>query len=160
MPTAQQLIDMSTELTDVVKSINAIVGRQHLPFDADTVNLSNAAFLLAAQANSIGQAALAALANDLQAAIAQLTAQVAAANNRLRQVNDVKQALNIVGVVLTGAGCVATNVATGNWMGAAGGIATMAKDLEAAIASGPAAAGSAPPVTAPSSRHRSESRRR
>ncbi|HEY2780029.1 MAG TPA: hypothetical protein VGI90_04600 [Steroidobacteraceae bacterium] len=148
MPTAQQLVDMSTELTDVVKSINAIVGRQHLPFDADTVNLSNAAFLLAAQANSIGQAGLAALADDLQTAIAQLTAQVAAANSTLRQVNEVKQALTIVGVILTGAACVATNVATGNWMGAAGGIATMAKNLETAIASVPPTAGPGPSQSA------------
>jgi hypothetical protein len=142
MPTAQQLVDMSTELTDVVKSINTIVGKQHLPFDADTVNLSNAAFLLAAQANSIGQAGLAALADDLQTAIAQLTVQVAAANNTLRRINEVKQALNIVGVILTGAACVATNVATGNWAGAAGGIATMAKDLAAALASNQPAAAS------------------
>jgi hypothetical protein len=134
MATPQQLVDLSTELTDIVKSINVIVGKQQLPFNADTTNLSNAAFLLAAQANSIGQVGLAALANDVQGAINQLTTQVAAANAALQQINDVKKALNIVGVVLTGAASIASSVATGNWIGAAGDVVTLAANLKTAIA--------------------------
>ncbi len=134
MATPQQLIDLSTELTDIVKSINVIVGKQQLPFNADTTNLSNAAFLLAAQANTIGQAGLAALANDVQGAINQLTTQVVAANAALQQINDVKKALNIVGVVLTGAASIASSVAIGNWIGAAGDVVTLATNLKTAIA--------------------------
>ncbi len=52
MPTPQQLVDLSTQLTDIVKSINVIVGKQQLPYNAETTNLSNAAYLLAAQANA------------------------------------------------------------------------------------------------------------
>jgi hypothetical protein len=134
MPTPQQLVDLSTELTDIVKSINVIVGKQQLPFNADTTNLSNAAFLLAAQANSIGQAGLAALANDIQGAISQLTTQVAGANAALQRINDVKKALTIVGVVLTGAASIASSVATGNWIGTAGDVVTLATNLKTAIA--------------------------
>jgi hypothetical protein len=134
MATPQQLVDMSTQLTDIVKSINIIVGKQQLPFDGDTTNLSNAAFLLAAQANTIGQAGLSALANDVQGAIGQLTTQVAAANARLQQINEAKKALNIVGVVLTGAANIAASVTTGNYIGAAGDIVTLATNLRTAIA--------------------------
>jgi hypothetical protein len=142
MPTAQQLVDMSTELTDTVKSINTIVGKQQLPFHADTTNLSNTAFLLAAQANTIGQVGLSALADDVQGAISQLTTQVSAANSALQQINDVKRALNIVGVVLTSAGSIAASVATGNWIGVAGDVVTLANNLRTAInANQPAAAG-------------------
>jgi len=133
MPTAQQLVDISTELSDVVKSINALVGKQHLPFDADTANLSNTAFLLAAQANTIGQAGLAALANDVRGAIGELTARVADANSALKKLGDVKKALKIVGAVLAGAGSIAASVATGNWMGAAGDVLTLAKNIQAAV---------------------------
>jgi hypothetical protein len=142
MPTAQQLVDMSTELTDTVKAINSIVGKQQLPFNADTTNLSNAAFLLAAQANTIGQVGLDALASDVGGAVSQLNDQVAAANSALQRINDVKKALNIVGVVLTSAGSIAASVATGNWVGAAGDVLTLVKNLKTAIsANQPAAAG-------------------
>ena len=144
MPTPQQLVDLSTELSDVVKAINVIVGKQSLPYNADTSNLSNTAFLLSMQANSIGQAGLSDLANDVQGAIGQLTAQVAAANATLSKINDVKKALNIVGVVLQGAGSIAASVATGSWGGAAGDVAKLAKNLKAALAANaPAAPGSA-----------------
>jgi hypothetical protein len=134
MATAQQLIDMSTQLTDVVKSINTIVGQQHLPYDANTANLSNAAFILAGQANAIGQAGLSALAVDVQGAIGQLTAQVSAANLALQQINDVGKVLNIVGVILTGAGSIATALATGNLGGLAGSVGTFANNLKTALA--------------------------
>jgi len=134
MSTPQELVDLSSELTDIVKSINVIVGKQQLPFNADTANLSNAAFLLAAQANSIGQAGLAALANDVQGAIIQLKTQVAAANAALQQINDAKKALNIVGVVLTSAASIASSVATGNWIGTASDVVTLATNLKTAIA--------------------------
>jgi hypothetical protein len=147
MPTPQQLVDLSSQLTDVVKSINGIVAKQQLPYDADTTNLSNAAFLLAAQANTIGQAGLSALAVDVQGAIGQLTAAVTAANATLQSLNDAKKALNIVGVVLTGAASIASSVTTGNWIGAAGDVVTLATNLQTAInANQPAAtAGGAAP---------------
>lgn len=133
MPTPQQLVDLSTELTDVVKSINVTVAGQQLPYDAVTTNLSNAAFLLAAQANTIGQAGLSALANDVQGAISQLTTAVSAANATLNALNDVKKALNIVGVILTGAAGIASSVATGNWIGAAAGVITLANNLQTSV---------------------------
>jgi len=147
MATAQQLIDMSTQLTDVVKSINTIVGQQSLPYDAATANLSNTAFILAGQANTIGQAGLEALAVDVQGAITELTAQVAAANLVLGQINDVKKALSIVGAVLTAAGGIATGAAIGNLREAADSVATLVSNLQSALAAnppGPAAASSAP----------------
>jgi hypothetical protein len=141
MPTPQQLVDMSTQLTDVVKSINTIVGQQQLPYDTATTNLSNAAFVLAAQANSIGQAGLAGLAADVQGAISQLTAQVTAANVALQQIDDAKKALDIVAVVLTGAASIAGSVATGNWIGAAGDVVTLAINLQTAVSVNQPAAG-------------------
>ncbi len=154
MPTAQQLVDVSTKLTDVVKAINVIVGKQHLPFDGPTANLSNTAFQLGAQANTIGQAGIDMLAIDVQLAIGQLTTQVAAARSALADINDVKIALGIVGSILTGAAGIAANVATGNWAGAASAIVTTAQNIEKAIsANKPAAAGadakSAAAATAP-----------
>jgi hypothetical protein len=137
MPTPQELIDLSIQLTDIVKSINAIVATQHLPFDAETMNLSNTAFLLAAQANAIGQGGLAALARDVQGAISQLTTQVASANAALARIRDLKKALNIVDVVLNGAASIATSAATGNWIGTASDIITFASNLQTAIASNP-----------------------
>jgi hypothetical protein len=140
-PTAQQLVDLSTELTGIVAAINAIVQKQPLPLDADTTALSNAGVQIAAQANAIGQAGLAALANDVQGAITQLTTQVAAANTALTQINDVKKALNIVGIVVNGAASIAASVATGNWIGAAGAVVALANNLNNAInANQPAAA--------------------
>lgn len=133
MATPQQLIDLSTALTEIVKAINTIVGKQHLPFDAATTNLSNAAFQISTQANAIGQAGLDALADDVQTAINQLTTQVAAANTALQGINDVKKALNIVGVVLTGAASIASTVATGNWIGTAGAVVTLATNIQNAI---------------------------
>ncbi len=79
------------------------------------------------------RAGLAALAADIQGAISQLTAQVTAANAALQQLNDVKKALNIVAVVLTGAASIASSVATGNWLGAASAVVTLATNLQTAI---------------------------
>jgi hypothetical protein len=142
MPTAQQLVDMSTELTNIVKSINQIVGKQTLPFDATTTNLSNAAFLLAAQANTIGQVGIDGLANDVQGAISQLTSQVTAANAALQGIKNLENALNIVGVVLTGAAGIGSSVATGDWIGTAADVITLANNLQTAIgANSPAAPG-------------------
>jgi hypothetical protein len=143
MPTAQELVDLSTELTDIVKAINAIVGKQALPYDADTANLSNTAFLLASQANAIGQAGLADLANDVPAAIGQLATQVAAANSALKRINNVKAALNLVGVVLIGAASIATSVATGNVGGIGSSVITFANNIKAALSSAPPASGAA-----------------
>lgn len=133
MPTAQQLVDMSSELTNVVKSINVVVGKQSLPYDADTMKLVNTASTLASHANSIGQAGLAALSADVQGAIADLTTQVKAANSALQRIDNVKKALDIVGVLLTGAAKVASSAATGNWIGVAGDIATVASSLKTEI---------------------------
>jgi hypothetical protein len=148
MPTAQELVDLSTELTDIVKAINAIVGKQSLPYDADTANLSNTAFLLSSQANAIGQAGLAALASDVQAAIGQLATQVAAANSALTRINNVKAALNLVGVVLTGAASIAASVATGNVGGIAGSVITFANNIRTALSSGAPVSGAAGAPTA------------
>jgi hypothetical protein len=151
MATAQELVDLSTELTDIVKAINAIVGKQSLPYDADTANLSNTAFLLASQANTIGQAGLSALANDVQAAIGQLATQVAAANSTLKRINNVKAALNLVGVVLTGAASIAGSIATGNVAGIAGSVVTFANNIRTALSPAPpgaAASAGIPPVSA------------
>lgn len=135
MATAQQLVDLSSQLTDVVKTINAIVALQDLPYDTDTANLSNFALRLSAHANAIGQAGLAALANDVQQSIGALTNQVKAANTFLDDVKDAKKALTIVGALLTAAGSVATSLATGNIGGAAGAIGTLATNIRAALQS-------------------------
>ena len=134
MATPQELVGLSIQLTDIVKSINAIVAKQELPFDAETTNLSNAAFLLAAQANAIGQAGLAAMAQDVKGAINQLTTQVLSANAALQRINDLKKALNIVGVVLNGAASIAASVATGNWISTAGDVINLANNLKTATA--------------------------
>ena len=134
MPTPQEMIDFSTELTDIVKSINAIVGKKALPYDAPTQNLSNAAFVLASQANFIGQVGLAALADDVKGAIEQLKSEVAMANTRLQHIQDVKKALNIVGVVLASAANIAASAASGNYIGAAADVVTLALNVKQAVA--------------------------
>lgn len=133
MPTAQQLIDLSTEITEVVKAINGIVGAQPLPFNQATASLAQCASLLSVKANAIGQAGLAALAPDVQQAIVDLTTQVSKANDAIADVQDVAKVLNIVGAILSGAGSVATSVLTGNWAGAGSALAKFVSNLKAAI---------------------------
>lgn len=132
MATAQELIDLATELTNVVKAANKIVNQQNLPFDTDTQKLVNDTALLAEKANRINQAGLSALANEVGAALGQLKTQVAVAEKRLKQLNDVEKALNVVGVVLVSAVSVAGSVATGNWIGVANNVLTMAASVKAA----------------------------
>lgn len=133
MPTAQELVDLSTRLTDIVKAINTIVGKQQLPFDATTTKLSNTAATLAIHANSIGQAGLDALANNVRGAIGQLSDQVQAANAALQQIQDVKRALSIVSIILGASASIAGSVASGNWGGVAGDIVTCVNNLKNAI---------------------------
>jgi hypothetical protein len=133
MSTAQQLIDLSTEITEVVKSINAIVGAQPLPFNQATANLVHCASLLSVKANAIGQAGLAALAPDVQRAITDLSTQVRKANSAINDTQDVAKVLNIVGAILSGAGGVATSVLTGNLVGAGSAIAKLVNSLKTAI---------------------------
>jgi hypothetical protein len=133
MPTAQQLVDMATALNTTIVAINAIVGKQPLPADADTKALADKGAQIAIQANAIGQAAMAALAADVQSAVSQLTTQVNAANSTLQKLNEISKAINVVGVVLTGAASIAASVATGNWLGTAGDVVTLATNLQTAI---------------------------
>jgi len=85
MPTPQQLIYLSTELTDSVKSINAIVAKQELPYDEETRELSTSAARLAVLANAIGQAGLSALAHEIREAMGELNSQVKSAKERSRK---------------------------------------------------------------------------
>lgn len=133
MATPQELIDLATEMTNVVKAANKLANQQNLPFDADTQKLVKDAADLATTASHINQAALSALAQDVSVAVGQLKTQVAAAEVRLKQINDVKKALNVIGVVLISAVSVAGSVTTGNWIGAANNVVTMATNIETAV---------------------------
>jgi hypothetical protein len=146
MPTAQELIDISTKLTAVVASIDTIIGNQPLPLDADAAALSDAGTTIAARANVIGQAGLDALANDVKTSVTQLTAQVSNANAALQHINDLTEALNIASAVLAAAAGIASSVATGNWVGAAGDVFTLANKIQTAVkANQPQACGAVGP---------------
>jgi hypothetical protein len=150
MATPQQLVDLSTQLTGAVKSINDLVGKQPLPYDEDTARLADTAAQLAAKANSIGQVALTALANDVQTAIGELTSQVTDANTALARISELKRALSLAGTVLTCAGTIAACAGSANWVGAAAGVIALTETLQAAIAALPPAAAPHTAVSAPS----------
>lgn len=133
MATPQELIDLSTELTGVVKAANDIVEQQDLPFDDDTKKLVKDAALLAEMAHYIGQVGLAAMASDVKGALGQLKTSVDAAKTRLKQLQNLKKALNVVGVVLISSASIVASVGTGNWIGAATNVAALAAGVKAAV---------------------------
>ncbi len=141
MPTAQQLIDNSVAITQQVVAINAKIQAMPLPLSADAEALSKKGVALAIQANVIGQAGLAALANDVASAVDQLTAQVNAASTLVTNINDLKKALGVVDIVLAGAVDVAGSVASGNWIGAASDVVSVANKLQTAVATATPAGG-------------------
>ena len=133
MATPQELVDLSTQLTNVVNVANDIVAKQDLPFDEPTKKLAKDAALLAEMANYVGQVGLAAMANDVKAAIGQLKDQVSAANDTLKKLNELKVTLTVVGVVLVSAASIVASVATGNWIGAATNVVALANNVKTAL---------------------------
>jgi hypothetical protein len=133
MTTAQQLIDLSTQLTAGVAKINAFVGAQPLPLSDTASNLANTAAQIAVQANAIGAAGIAALAADVGSAITSLTFQVQQANNALAAIEDVEKVFNIASAVLSAAASIATSVGTGNWIGAASAVVTLASNIHKSL---------------------------
>ena len=142
MPTAQELLDLSSALTDASSSITDFVAEKtdpDAPTDPALGHLSDLAAQIAVEANKIGRAAIETLAVDVGPAVASLNFQVGQANDAIARINDVQKVLGVASAVLTAAAGVAASVATGNWIGVASAVVSLAESIHGTLS--PASAG-------------------
>ena len=140
MTTPQQLIDLSAALTDVADGISDFVFKHTdpaAPTDPALGHLSDLSAQIALKATGIGHAGLAALAADVGSAINSLNFQVGQATAAIKKIDDAQKALDIASAVLVAAASVAASTATGNWIGTASAVVTLAESVHKTLAPSP-----------------------
>lgn len=137
MATPQPVTDLSQAFRACADALNAYADNQTNPFDPSLSQLRTTAAHIIIEAAIIGQKQLAAMTQGVATAIAGLQTQVNSAKAAVATINDIKKAVSIGAAVLSAA----ASVASGNPLGAANQLISLASTISSAVSANSGAAG-------------------
>ncbi|MBY0318267.1 MAG: hypothetical protein K2X72_06045 [Reyranella sp.] len=127
--TPDALMDLSNALSDFSDALDKIVQEAPDPYTQEMIQLGTLSTSIATDAATIAGIAADLSKPGVLQAIADLKAQVDRAQQTLKQIQNVKLVLSIVGSVLSAAAA----ISTGNPLAAAGAVVALVNSLSSAI---------------------------
>lgn len=144
--TAAELLDLSNALDAAANALGTAADAEDaksdpgLPPTSEVEHLRDLAAQVAIQANAIGATGIERLAADMSPAITSLTFQVGQAEHALAKIAEIQKILDVASALLTAAASIAASVSTGNFIGTASAVITLATSLHKTL--GPASSAS------------------